>query len=54
MAVQFRKSAIKFLRKANPDDVTRIQTAIKELVTTIEDTQSIPFDRLDIKKIKGQ
>lgn len=54
MVVRFRKPAIKFLRKANPEDVARIQSAIKELVNTIEETKSIPFDRLDIKKMKGQ
>lgn len=54
MVVRFRKPAIKFLRKANPEDVARIQSAIKELVNTLEETKSIPFDRLDIKKMKGQ
>lgn len=54
MAVRFRKPAIKFLRKANPDDVRRIQMAIRELVIAIEERQSIPFEQLNIKKMKGQ
>jgi mRNA interferase RelE/StbE len=54
MAVKFRKQAIKFLQKANPEDVARIQGQLSELITAIEEQGVIPFNALDIKKMKGE
>ena len=54
MAVKFRKSAIKFLQKASNDDVVEIQVLLKQLVATIEEQGIIPFNDLDIKKMKGE
>lgn len=54
MAVKFHKQAIKFLQKANPEDTERIQGQLCDLLIAIEDQGVIPFNILDIKKMKGQ
>ena len=54
MVVKFRKQAIKFLQKASDEDVARIQGALRQLVVTVEEQGIIPFNDLDIKKIKGE
>jgi mRNA interferase RelE/StbE len=54
MAVKFRKPAIKFLQKANAEDIARIQAQINQLLTAIEEQGIIPFHNLDIKKMKGE
>ncbi|MEH2022397.1 type II toxin-antitoxin system RelE family toxin [Nostoc sp.] len=53
MAIKFRKKAIKFLEKANPEDVENIREQIKRIVIAVEDQGIIPFTELDIKKMKG-
>jgi mRNA interferase RelE/StbE len=53
MAIQFRKKAIKFLEKANPEDVENIRQQLNLIFTTIEEQGIIPFTELDIKKMKG-
>ncbi|MEH1822302.1 MAG: type II toxin-antitoxin system RelE/ParE family toxin [Nostoc sp.] len=53
MAIKFRKKAIKFLDKANPEDVENLRDKIKQIVITVEDQGIIPFTELDIKKMKG-
>ncbi len=54
MAVKFHKQAIKFLQKANPEDFTRIQGQLSQLLIAVEDQGVIPFTALDIKKMKGE
>lgn len=53
MAVKFRKQAVKFLQKANSEDVTKIQNQLNQLLTVIEQQGIIPFTELDIKKMRG-
>ncbi|MBW4604793.1 MAG: type II toxin-antitoxin system RelE/ParE family toxin [Calothrix sp. FI2-JRJ7] len=53
MAVKFRKKAIKFLEKANPEDVENIREQINQISTAVEEQAVIPFTELDIKKRKG-
>jgi mRNA interferase RelE/StbE len=48
MAVKFRKQAVKFLQKANSEDVTKIQNQLNQLLTAIEQQGIIPFTELDI------
>jgi mRNA interferase RelE/StbE len=54
MAVKFRKQAVKFLQKADSEDVARIQEQLSQLLMAIEEQGVIPFTELDIKKMKGQ
>lgn len=54
MAIKFRKQAIKFLEKADPDTLSRIQEKLNQLATTIEEQSIIPFTELDIKQMKGE
>lgn len=54
MAVKFRKQAIKFLQKASAEDAAKIQDALRQLVLTVEEQGIIPFNDLDIKKMKGE
>ncbi|APB33984.1 Cytotoxic translational repressor of toxin-antitoxin stability system [Gloeomargarita lithophora Alchichica-D10] len=54
MAVKFRKEAIKFLQKAFPEDVARIQAQLNQLLIAVEEQGIIPFIDLDIKKMKGK
>ncbi len=54
MAIKFRKQAIKFLQKTNPEDVKKLHLQIKQLLISVEDKGIIPFSLLDIKKLKGQ
>jgi mRNA interferase RelE/StbE len=53
MAVKFRKQAVKFLQKANSEDVAKIQSQLNQLLTVIEQQGIIPFTELDIKKMRG-
>ncbi|MEH2329103.1 type II toxin-antitoxin system RelE family toxin [Nostoc sp.] len=53
MAIKFRKKAIKFLEKANPEDVENIREQINKIVIAVENQGIIPFTELDIKKMKG-
>ena len=53
MAIKFRKRAIKFLEKANPDDVENIREQLNQIVIAVEEQGIIPFNELDIKKMKG-
>jgi len=54
MAVKFRKQAIKFLQKANPEEVDKLQNQIRQLLISVEEQGIIPINLLDIKKLKGQ
>jgi mRNA interferase RelE/StbE len=53
MAIKFRKKAIKFLDKANPEDVENIRQQINQIVIALEEQGIIPFTEIDIKKMKG-
>jgi len=53
MQVKFSKSAIKFLKKLNHQQETRIKSKIVLLRTALENKGALPFDELDIKKLKG-
>ncbi|MUG96613.1 type II toxin-antitoxin system RelE/ParE family toxin [Scytonema sp. UIC 10036] len=53
MAIRFRKKAIKFLEKANPEEVEILRKQIYQLVVFVEEQGVIPFTELDIKKMKG-
>lgn len=54
MAIIFRKKAIKFLEKSDPEDVEIIREQINKIVIAIEEQGIIPFTELDIKKMKGE
>lgn len=54
MAIKFRKQAIKFIEKSDPDTIGRIQERLKQLVTSVEEQSIIPFTELDIKQMKGE
>ena len=54
MAVKFHKQAIKFLQRANPEDVANIQAQLRQLLIAVEEQGIIPFTVLDIKKMKGE
>lgn len=54
MAIKFRKQAIKFIEKADPDTLNRIQEKLSQLLTTVEEQSLIPFTELDIKQMKGE
>jgi len=54
MAVKFHKQAIKFLQRANPEDVVNIQAQLRQLLIAVEEQGIIPFTVLDIKKMKGE
>ncbi|MBW4514875.1 MAG: type II toxin-antitoxin system RelE/ParE family toxin [Timaviella obliquedivisa GSE-PSE-MK23-08B] len=53
MAIRFRKQAIKFLEKADPETISRIQEKLNQLLTAVETQSLIPFTELDIKQMKG-
>jgi mRNA interferase RelE/StbE len=53
MAVIFRKQAIKFLEKSNPQELQNIRSSIKLITLAVEEQGIIPFTELDIKKMKG-
>jgi mRNA interferase RelE/StbE len=53
MAIRFRKKAIKFLEKANPEDVENIREQLNQIAIALEEQGIIPFTELDIKKMKG-
>ena len=50
MAIKFRKQGIKFLQKANLEDVENIREQLKKIVVAVEEQGIIPFTELDIKK----
>ncbi|MBE9171485.1 type II toxin-antitoxin system RelE/ParE family toxin [Pleurocapsales cyanobacterium LEGE 06147] len=53
MAVKFRKQAIKFLEKSNPQEIENIRSSIQLITLAVEEQGIIPFTELDIKKMKG-
>lgn len=53
MAVRFRKQAIKFLEKSNPEELENIREQINLITVAVEEQGIIPFTELDIKRMKG-
>lgn len=53
MVIKFRKQAIKFIEKADPDTLSRIQENLNKLLVSVEAQSVIPFTELDIKQMKG-
>jgi mRNA interferase RelE/StbE len=53
MAVKFRKQAIKFLEKSNPQEIENIRSSIQLVTLAVEEQGIIPFTELDIKKNEG-
>ncbi|NEO03937.1 MAG: type II toxin-antitoxin system RelE/ParE family toxin [Moorea sp. SIO3I7] len=53
MTIKFRKSAIKFLESADQETTANIRKQLRQLVDAIENKSIIPFNDLDIKKMKG-
>ena len=54
MAIKFRKPAVKFIERADPDTVSRIQDKLSQLLIVVEEQSIIPFTELDIKQMKGE
>lgn len=54
MEVQFSKRAVKFLKKLDAKTLERVRQKILQLQARIEAEGVIPFNELDIKKLKGQ
>ncbi len=53
MSLKFRKSAIKFLQSADSETTANIRQKLNQLVSSVENQSIIPFNDLDIKKMKG-
>ncbi|NEO44230.1 MAG: type II toxin-antitoxin system RelE/ParE family toxin [Moorea sp. SIO4A3] len=53
MTIKFRKSAIKFLESADQETTANIRKQLRQLVDAIKNPSIIPFNDLDIKKMKG-
>lgn len=54
MEIKFRKSARQFLRKLDETNADRIREKIIILKTSLEQEEELPWQILDIKKLKGQ
>ncbi|MGK7926532.1 MAG: type II toxin-antitoxin system RelE/ParE family toxin [Spirulina sp.] len=54
MEIKFRKSAVQFLRKLDEATTNRVREKILILTNAIEQEGEIPFQTLDIKKLKGK
>ncbi len=53
MSLKFRKSAIKFIQSADTETSANIRQKLNQLVSSVENQSIIPFNDLDIKKMKG-
>lgn len=53
MAIKFRKQATKFIEKAAPETLSRVQERLNQLLISVEEQSIIPFAELDIKQMKG-
>jgi len=54
MVIKFRKQAIKFIEKVDPDTLSRIHEKLNQLLSAVEEQSIIPFTELDIKQMKGE
>ena len=53
MKVEFSKRAAKFLKKLDSDKQRLVRVKITTLETSLTERKALPFDQLDIKKMKG-
>jgi mRNA interferase RelE/StbE len=53
MEIKFSKNSIKFLNKLPSKNQEQIREKILYLLNDLENQQLIPFQQLDIKKLKG-
>ena len=53
MSLKFRKNAIKFLESLDEKTREKVRQKLKILVYSVQDKAVIPFNDLDIKRIKG-
>ncbi|MDJ0731423.1 MAG: type II toxin-antitoxin system RelE/ParE family toxin [Crocosphaera sp.] len=53
MTLKFRKNVIKFLKSLDDKTREKIRQKLKILVYSVEDQAVIPFNDLDIKRMKG-
>jgi mRNA interferase RelE/StbE len=53
MEIRFSKNSIKFLNKLTSKNREQIREKILYLLNFLENQQVIPFQELDIKKLKG-
>ncbi|MEA5511376.1 type II toxin-antitoxin system RelE/ParE family toxin [Crocosphaera sp. UHCC 0190] len=53
MTLKFRKNAVKFLESLDEKTREKIRQKIKILVYSVDHQAIIPFNDLDIKKMKG-
>lgn len=53
MRVEFSKSAAKFLKKLDTDKQQLIKAKVSLLKRSLVERGTLPFDALDIKKMKG-
>lgn len=53
MTLKFRKNAIKFLESVDEKTSEKIRQKLKTLVYSVDTQAIIPFNDLDIKKMKG-
>jgi mRNA interferase RelE/StbE len=54
MEVRFSKRAVKYLKKLDAKTAERVREKILQLLSMIEVEGVIPFNELDVKKLKGQ
>jgi mRNA interferase RelE/StbE len=54
MEVRFSKRAVKHLKKLDAKTAERVRGKILQLLSMLEVEGMIPFNELDIKKLKGQ
>lgn len=54
MEVRFSKRAVKYLKKLDAKTAERIREKILQLLSMLEVEGVIPFNELDVKKLKGQ
>ena len=54
MTIKFRKSAIKLLQSADEQTQSSIRQKLSQLIDAIENQSIIPFNDLDIKRMKGK
>ncbi len=53
MRIKFNKSAVKFLNNLSSKEQAKIKEKLNFLVLMISDNGIIPFQKLDIKTLKG-
>jgi mRNA interferase RelE/StbE len=53
MTLNFRKNALKSLKTLDNETTEKIRQKIKILVSSVENQSIIPFNDLDVKKMKG-